>query len=410
MSRFHTLVPIAICAVALLTTANANAGDVEDALQAYWNFDSFDESTAWPGGVPHAANFMAGTTGIFDDVSANSNVLYAGNSKQATDPYQSSAGKFGGAFYAENAGDNSAGAAAIALHSSQINFGDENFTVSLWQKSTQYRGNGDWGTQKHRGVMIAKFKDEAPDGDGTGWRFGLETGNYGLKRDGTRGSNTDILSYTNNGDAILQNGDPGNDGFFAHYLFTYDASADTLRIYENGVLQAEDTNFDSTDAAALSSDSALSFGAALDDGISTSGSFGFQGMLSGLSNTGNPAWIDDAAILKTNFSPGEVVGTFNLGHNSGLGYDLGDVIKLLDVHRDGAGSTTVDGLTWSYATSLSGTDGQLTGSGSNYTLVLDSAGGTGLVSSGSTVIPAPAALPAGLTLIALAGLRRRPCA
>jgi len=396
-----TIVLTALMAV-LVLASSAQAGVLESGLQAYWNFDSFDTTTAWPGGVPYAGGMQSGTTGIFSDVTGNGNAAYAGNTRSSSYvPYRATEGKFGGAFYAENDGHNNNGAVAVVLNSSDIDFGNEDFTITLWEKSTQYRGNGNWGTEKHRGAMIAKFKDTATDK--LGWRFGLEQGNYGLRRDGTRGSSTDILTWNYNGNAILQDGDPANDGFFGHYVVTYDASAMDLRIYENGVMKAENTNIDTTD---FSSDSHLSIGAPLDWGIGTSGSFGVQGILSGLSNGSDPAWVDDVAMIGETLTGAEVTATYSFGTKPELLYDLGSVIPLLDAHRD-AGSTVVGDLTWSYATGLTGNLGEVTGSGTDFQVMLTQ-NGTGLIGMVSEPIPEPSTLAlAALGLLALGLCSRR---
>ena len=120
------------------------------------------------------------------------------------------------------------------------------------------------------------------------------------------------------------------------------------------------------------------------NGFFTIGSFwrgggvAFQRFLSW--NTGQ-GWIDDLAMFNFSFTDGEAIASHSLGNDAELNYDMSQVIQLLDVHRSGTGIAYVGGLSWSHATGLAGTDGQLTGSGGNFTLVLDAGAGTGLATT-----------------------------
>lgn len=83
-----------------------------------------------------------------------------------------------------------------------------------------------------------------------------------------------------------------------------------------------------------------------------------------------------------------------------LAYDMAQFDSLKQVHDTGSGNTTINSLTWNYATGLVGAAG-LSGSSGNYTLILNAATGTGLVT-----IPEPSvAFFGSIGLLAL--MRRR---
>lgn len=109
--------------------------------------------------------------------------------------------------------------------------------------------------------------------------------------------------------------------------------------------------------------------------------------------------MDDVAIWNTPLSADKVLGLRDVGTT--LGYDAGFFQLLNEVFEETLPSATIGGLSWARATGLPNTPG-LTGSGSNYTLVLDAAAGTGVVA-----VPEPAA--AGLVaagLLLACGARR----
>ena len=96
-----------------------------------------------------------------------------------------------------------------------------------------------------------------------------------------------------------------------------------------------------------------------------------------------------------------------------LGYDLGDVLQLLDLHReaDPNAEVLIDNLRWVYTddvAAFSGAIGELTGGGSDFALQL--AAGTGVITQAAAV-PEPASVAiwcvVGLGLVGFAGWRRR---
>ncbi len=91
-------------------------------------------------------------------------------------------------------------------------------------------------------------------------------------------------------------------------------------------------------------------------------------------------------MFNFSFTDGESVAIHSLGNDAELDYEMSKVIQLLDLHRRGFGVAEVGGLVWSHATGLVGTDGQLTGSGGSFTLVLDAGAGSGLTST-ATLLP-----------------------
>lgn len=112
--------------------------------------------------------------------------------------------------------------------------------------------------------------------------------------------------------------------------------------------------------------------------------------------------VDDFAIWNEVLTPvkAKVIYTAGDTASGGLGYDAGDVDLLFQAY-DGQGTETVDGLMWTYvASGLTGTEGEVQGSGSNRTIVFDDASGAGLVS-----IPEPGTTT--LALLSLLGLLRR---
>ena len=105
--------------------------------------------------------------------------------------------------------------------------------------------------------------------------------------------------------------------------------------------------------------------------------------------------MDDVAIWNEALTADLVKGLYDVGDSAALAYDAGKFNQLKTVFEAQAGSVTLGSLLWSYATGLGGTAG-LSGSGTNYTLVLDTTGG----GTGLTSVPEPATL----ALLGLGGL------
>ncbi|MCA9267537.1 MAG: hypothetical protein KDA41_03660, partial [Planctomycetales bacterium] len=90
------------------------------------------------------------------------------------------------------------------------------------------------------------------------------------------------------------------------------------------------------------------------------------------------------------------------GPSGGLFYNAAQFDLLKQIHDAGTGSIEIGDLTWEFAAGLGGTAG-LSGSGGDFSLVLNAAGGTGLVGS-SAEVPEPASIAVWSALgIVLAG-------
>lgn len=100
-----------------------------------------------------------------------------------------------------------------------------------------------------------------------------------------------------------------------------------------------------------------------------------------------PGRVDDIAVWDSAFRAAEVKGLFDVGNNATLGYDAGAFDALKTIHDAGAGASgMVRHRTWAFATGLGNTAG-LTEANGIFSLVLDVAAGTGLVSSGTGDAP-----------------------
>jgi hypothetical protein len=87
--------------------------------------------------------------------------------------------------------------------------------------------------------------------------------------------------------------------------------------------------------------------------------------------------IDDVGIFNDVLSAGKVAAIHNLSTHVIFGYDLAQVNQLFGAF-DASGLVIVDDVEWTYATGLTGADGELTVNGDGYELVLDATAGAGL--------------------------------
>lgn len=94
--------------------------------------------------------------------------------------------------------------------------------------------------------------------------------------------------------------------------------------------------------------------------------------------------IDDSAIWDEVLSAGERKGLFDLALST-LAYDAGRFDSLKSLHDDSTGSDVVGGINWDYVTGLGSTEGLIDDGGGAFTLVLDGAAGTGVVTTGQVV-------------------------
>jgi len=113
--------------------------------------------------------------------------------------------------------------------------------------------------------------------------------------------------------------------------------------------------------------------------------------------------IDDVSYFDAFLSDGEIRSLFTLGDDATLNYNAAQANELYRVHDQTIPSVTIGGLVWTRATGLTGNAGDLTGSGTNFTLVLDDVLDTGVQS-----VPEPSALIlSALGLLGLLGWRRQ---
>ncbi len=89
--------------------------------------------------------------------------------------------------------------------------------------------------------------------------------------------------------------------------------------------------------------------------------------------------LDDISMWGSALTGDEVKGLFDVADSASLAYDTRKFEQLRDVHDGVALATVVDGLHWYRQTGLTGAAG-LAGSGNQFSVVLDAAGDTGVVS------------------------------
>ena len=246
-------------------------------------------------------------------------------------------------------------------------------TVSTWV----YQNAGGTATNLRTPVSFGV------NGNGTKWDVDIDNTNGGIEVGIGNGRTIDSGA----------SGLTGNWMLIVTTLPTASGTIQNVSTYLNGAVRANTTT--QTQAVLTSSTNALAGTAfrlgtsANNNATNTAPNIQFFGGL-----------VDDVAVWDESLTPGEIKGLYDVGNTVALSYtaNLFDLLK--QVHDAASGSTTIGGLDWTYATGLSGPAG-LTGSGGNYTLVLDAGNGTGLVA-----VPEPSAVLLGsLGLLIL--LRRR---
>jgi hypothetical protein len=134
-------------------TKTASTGGGAASLVAYWNFDEFT-----PGPNPGFAP-QAGTTGSFEDLSGHGNTAYAAelSGGAAYAPFAAGGGRFGGALYSRSVNNDGNGGMAVIANSDSINFNQEDFTISFWEK-VKYRdvGAASWTAGRGRTQWFMK--------------------------------------------------------------------------------------------------------------------------------------------------------------------------------------------------------------------------------------------------------------
>jgi hypothetical protein len=90
--------------------------------------------------------------------------------------------------------------------------------------------------------------------------------------------------------------------------------------------------------------------------------------------------VDDVAVWDVALTPNEITCLYDVGNSSELLYTAAAFDQLKQLHDTGAGSVTIGGIQWTYATGLTGPAG-LTPGPSGHTLVLNAAADTGLTAA-----------------------------
>ena len=382
-------------AIAMLTTLLAtisltmsvSAGEFSNALQAYYDFEFFTPGNN-PEGLPTQNN-----DGSFADLSGNGNTLYVTDvdvsASEAYVPQDNTGGLFGGgAFYSSSQPANDAEGTIGVIENQDVGtYDNQNFTISMWEKSLFRSTENDWVPGAGRSVLFMKAPDASEIAAETTEGFSLQFERGSFKH---RSNSTDNFGQSDNA-SIAHDAWDSNE--WAHFAMTatYDEPNNEydIQVYANG-----------TALTGAFADLSLPEDVIETTGYMTLGSFWrgdsypTQRILSWQmtslptdSNIGE-AWIDEFAIFERAFSAAEVAATANLANNDTLQYDMGDVTKLFDAYADGAsGMEMVGTLLWSYSDTLTGTAGEVTGAGDNWQVVLDDTGGAGASVGVFSVLP-----------------------
>ncbi|NQT39448.1 MAG: PEP-CTERM sorting domain-containing protein [Planctomycetes bacterium] len=409
MSRQLSGVFIPALVVMIGVAASVQAGVVSDAVQVYYDFNAYTPG-ANPAGMPQGNDANEGS---FADLSVNGYTAYAADLGGTNFvPHAPTGGKFGGAFYSQTpatGGGSNGGSMAVAQDQAVGTFDDQSFTVSFWEKALFRSTTNSWVPGGGRSLLFAKGPDQSAITPGTREGYGLifTQGRFQFVSNGPPTDNY----FQGSGAEQNPHGNWDN-GQWAQYTMTatYDGanSEYDVQVYVNGQPLGGQFAGLSIPENQMEASGYFTIGSHW-----RGGSWPHQRFMSWHLRPDDvvdgEAWLDDMAVIGVDLTPGEVAATVNLGNDAELAYDMGTVVGLLDVHRDGTGSVEVGDLTWSFARDLTGSDGDLTGDGTSFTLVLDGQGGTGLIGApASAAVPEPSTLIlAALGLLGLMLARRR---
>ncbi len=354
-------------AVLCVGTVQADTLDV----RAYYSFDTVTDDD-------NDGDYTFNSTDYYADLSGKGNnaVLKKESTVTADNPIGTTA-KFGNSFRVAGRADGENNHTYTSTpHTSDLDFtGSDDFSFSVWTYS-HYENT--WG---QRGYYFGKWSHG-------GWDLGGTSQGYAFSRRGGDGQTRHRWTVNDSTqqeakDLPSDSGDRWDNQEWALWTITFDGATDNLKAYVNGTLQMTET-LTTTDWS--NNEPFLIAGR----GVEHQRSFVWP------ANTSGDGFIDDFVALGDTLTGGEVAAIYNLAEEVGLQYDFGKVEDLLNIHREGSGSVPIGGLTWSYATGLSGADGQLTSGSGTYTLVVDGSLGTGLTAA----VPEPASL----MLLGLGGL------
>jgi len=358
----------------VLVGTMALSGPVADSLKVYYDFETYTQADN-PPGFPNGR-----FEGYYVDQSGGNHTSYCAAVSSANFLPHSAEGKFGSSFYDWNGGTpvsgawNSHGAMTVAAHHTDINWEEgESFTISLWEKVLLRSTFNGWdpagGSGRSMVFMKADFSSSATD-NGLGCH--LTQRNFFLA--GNDSDNFGQETYKSTQHNAWDN------NVWAHLVIVGTYSSNDVAGTDGVELQ---TYVDGQHVAAL--DVTVEDEYLDNTGYLTIGSFwrnnGWPHQRFMSFNTGK-GWIDDFAMFDRPFTAGEAVSAYRLGSHGELQYPMSNVIQLLDVHLAGAGAVDIEPLQWSYASGLTGADGELQGTFPDLTLVVDATSGTGLKSTG----------------------------
>ncbi len=95
------------------------------------------------------------------------------------------------------------------------------------------------------------------------------------------------------------------------------------------------------------------------DANGSSAPFAIGAVVPGQASESMAGVVDDVGVFSSSLTASDVVAIYSLAVEAGLQYDLGDSNTLLEAFANGDPSVEIDGVTWSAATGLTGTAGQV---------------------------------------------------